>query len=105
VARLNHPNIVSVYDYGEALGTYFLVMEHVTGGDLRARLQRAEPLPLNLAVRWAMEVADALGAAHAHGIVHRDVKPANILLTEDGHAKVTDFGIAKMLDVPALTAT
>src|SRR5262245_37395429 len=105
VARLNHRHIVPVYDYGEALGTYFLVMEHVTGGDLRARLRREAPLPLNLATRLAVEVAEALGAAHAEGIVHRDVKPANILLTEEGHAKVTDFGIAKMLDVPARTAT
>jgi serine/threonine-protein kinase len=101
---LNHPHIVPVFDYGEALGTYFLVMEYVAGGDLRDRLQYGS-LAVPTAVRVATEVAQALGAAHALGIVHRDVKPANVLLTEDGHAKVTDFGIAKMLAVPQLTAT
>jgi serine/threonine-protein kinase len=104
-ARLNHPHIVPVYDYGEAAGTYFLVMEYVPGGDLRARLRPGQPLPLAFAVRLATEVADALAVAHAHGIVHRDIKPANILLDERDRARVTDFGIAKMLDVPALTAT
>ncbi|HLH24564.1 MAG TPA: protein kinase, partial [Chloroflexota bacterium] len=103
-ARLDHPHIIPVYEYGEAAGTYYLVMQYLPGGDLRARL-RDGPLPVATAVRLAAEVAEALGAAHAKGIVHRDVKPANILLTEDEHAKVTDFGIAKMLDVPALTAT
>ncbi len=101
--RLNHPHIVPVYDYGEAMGTHYLVMEYVRGGDLRASLSRGEALPTQTAVRVAAEVAEALGAAHARGLVHRDVKPANILLTESGQAKVTDFGIAKMLAVPPLT--
>ncbi len=103
-AQLNHPHIVPVYDYGEAAGTYYLVMEYLAGGDLRARLRQGA-LPLAVALRLAAEVAEALGAAHALGIVHRDIKPANILLTDDDHAKVTDFGIAKILAVPALTAT
>jgi len=101
--RLSHPNIVPIYDYGEALGTHYLVMEYVRGGDLRGSLEPGQPLPVDTAVRVAAEVAGALGAAHAWGVVHRDVKPANVLLTERGQAKVTDFGIAKMLDVPALT--
>ncbi|HZS01476.1 MAG TPA: protein kinase [Chloroflexota bacterium] len=104
-ARLDHPHIVKVYDYGEAEGTYFLVMQYVPGGDLRARLQRGEPLLVPLALRLAAEAAEALAEAHAQAIVHRDVKPANLLLTEEDQIKVTDFGIAKMLDVPALTAT
>src|SRR5579884_2315562 len=104
-ARLEHAHIVRVYDYGEADDTYFLAMQYVPGGDLRARLRRGEPLLLPLALRLVAEAAEALGAAHAQGIVHRDVKPANLLLTEDDQVKVTDFGIAKMLDVPALTAT
>ncbi|HZS02448.1 MAG TPA: protein kinase [Chloroflexota bacterium] len=103
--RLAHPHIVPVYDYGEALGTYFLVMEYVAGGDLRARLRQGAPLAADRTARLSAEIAAALGAAHALDIVHRDVKPANVLLTEDDHAKVTDFGIAKMLAVPQLTAT
>src|SRR5438874_6709175 len=109
-ARLAHPHIVRIYDYGEiadgeAEGTYFLVMEYVEGGDLRDRLQPGVPLAVPVALRLAREVAEALADAHAHAIVHRDVKPANVLLTEHGQAKVTDFGIAKMLDVPSLTAS
>jgi serine/threonine protein kinase len=105
IARLEHPHIVPIYDYGEGLGTYFLAMQYVPGGNLRARVRRDGSLSIAAAVRIGAEVAEALGAAHAHGIVHRDVKSANILLMEDDGAKVTDFGIAKMLDVPALTAS
>jgi eukaryotic-like serine/threonine-protein kinase len=101
---LSHPHVVAVYDFGEALDTHFLVMEYVPGGDLRERLQSGERLPMETAVRLAAEVAEALGAAHAKGVVHRDVKPANILLTEDGHAKLSDFGIAKLLAAPGITA-
>ncbi len=102
-ASLDHPHIVPVYDYGEGAGTFFLVMQLLLGGDLRRRLRPGQPLIVDEAVRLAIEVADALGAAHARGIVHRDVKPGNILLTADEHVKVSDFGIAKMLDAPALT--
>jgi len=102
-AQLNHPNIVPVYDYGETSDTSYLVMQYVPGGDLRERLQQGRVLPILAAVRLATEVADGLGEAHSRHIVHRDVKPGNILLTVDGHAKITDFGIAKMLDVPSVT--
>jgi serine/threonine-protein kinase len=102
-SRLNHPNIVPIYDYGKALGTYYLVMEYVRGGHLGAHLRPGQPVSPIAALWLAAHVADALGAAHARGIVHRDVKPANVLLTEEGCPKLTDFGIAKLLDIPAVT--
>jgi serine/threonine-protein kinase len=96
-ARLHHPNAVTVFDSGEHEGTPFIVMEHVAGETLAARIARG-PLDAAAARRLGAQVLDALGAAHALGIVHRDVKPGNILLTADGHAKLADFGIAKSAD-------
>jgi serine/threonine protein kinase len=92
-ARLQHPHILPLLDSGEADGLLYYVMPYVTGETLRARLERERQLPIDDALRIAREVADALGAAHALGIVHRDVKPENILL-QGGHALVADFGIA-----------
>jgi serine/threonine-protein kinase len=92
-ARLQHPHILPLLDSGEARGLLFYVMPYVSGETLRTRLSRERQLPLEDALRIAREVADALGAAHALGIIHRDIKPENILL-QGGHALVADFGIA-----------
>jgi Tol biopolymer transport system component len=96
-ARLQHPHILPLLDSGEADGLLYYVMPFVPGETLRARLDRERQLPIDDALRIAEEVADALGAAHAVGIIHRDIKPENILLQgghQGGHALVTDFGIA-----------
>jgi eukaryotic-like serine/threonine-protein kinase len=93
-AGLRHPHILPLYDSGEAGGFLFYVMPLVEGESLRDRLLRQKQLPLDEALRIAREVADALGHAHARGVVHRDIKPENILL-EGGHAVVADFGIAR----------
>ena len=92
-ARLQHPHILPLLESGAADGLLFYVMPLVTGETLRARLERERQLPIDDALRFAREVADALGYAHAQGIIHRDIKPENILL-QDGHALVADFGIA-----------
>jgi len=94
-ANLNHPNIVAVFDWGEEDGTYFIVMEYVEGRSLREAIQAEGPLYPNLAADLASDIAGALGFAHRNGVVHRDVKPGNILLTPQGQVKVTDFGIAR----------
>ena len=99
VAQLSHPHIVTVIDWGEDGGQQFIVIEFVDGENLKQLIGRIGPLPVRRAVELALEIADALAFAHDHGLVHRDVKPQNVLLTPDGDAKVTDFGIARSLDV------
>jgi serine/threonine protein kinase len=96
--RLHHPGIVSVFDVGENPENQdpYIVLEYVPGETLNRILARERKLPLAKALKLAEELADALDYAHAQGVVHRDVKPANILITEDGHAKIADFGIAKL---------
>jgi eukaryotic-like serine/threonine-protein kinase len=94
-AKLAHPHIVTTYDTGRDGDFAYIVMELVVGTTLARLLRNEGPLPLAKAVDVAIQVADALACAHSHGVVHRDVKPANILLREDGHVKVADFGIAK----------
>ena len=105
VASLNHPNIVAVYDWGEEDGTSFIVMEYVPGQTLRdliASYGRIAPME---AARIAADIADALAFAHRNGVVHRDVKPGNVLVTPDGTVKVTDFGIARADQGDGLTKT
>jgi tRNA A-37 threonylcarbamoyl transferase component Bud32 len=104
VAQLNHPHIVGVIDAGEDDGAPFIVFEFVEGETLKDRIRRNGRLAIPEAVAYAIEIARALGAAHAQGIVHRDVKPQNVLVDEEGTAKVTDFGIARTLDQEGLTA-
>jgi serine/threonine-protein kinase len=99
VAQLSHPHIVTVIDRGEDGGQQFIVFEYVDGENLKQLVERTGPLPTRRAVELALEIADALAFAHKHGLVHRDVKPQNVLLTPDGDAKVTDFGIARSIDV------
>jgi len=105
-ARLNHPNVVSVYDWGQEGPTYFIVMEYVEGHSLAEVLREEGPLRPDPAASIAADVADALAFAHDHGVVHRDVKPGNVLLTSTGHVKVADFGIARAVStVENLTQT
>jgi eukaryotic-like serine/threonine-protein kinase len=99
VAQLSHPNIVTVIDRGEQSGRQFIVFEYIDGENLKTLLDRKGPLPEREAIGLILQVARALGFAHEHGIVHRDVKPQNVLLNGDGEAKVTDFGIARSQDV------
>ena len=94
--RLSHPNIVSVYEYGEDDGTAFIAMEYVDGRELKDYFDRNECFPLPQISRLMTELLDALGLAHANGIVHRDIKPANIFILKDGRVKVGDFGIARI---------
>jgi serine/threonine protein kinase len=98
-AQLSHPNIVTVIDRGEQEGRQFIVFEYVEGENLKALIEREAPLPEQEAIELALQIADGLAFAHAHGLVHRDVKPQNVLLTDDGRTKVTDFGIARSIDV------
>src|SRR5271165_446722 len=94
-SALNHPNILTVYEFGQADGLHFIVSEFVEGATLRQRMERGR-LELNAAVDIAIQIAGALAAAHACGIVHRDIKPENVIVRTDGIVKVLDFGIAKL---------
>jgi hypothetical protein len=104
-ARLSHPNIVAVFDSGSDAGEHYLVMEYVAGQSLAELLARQGRLAPRRAAELAVEVCAALAAAHAQGLVHRDVKPANVLVGDDGQVKVTDFGIVKAAATATLTGT
>ena len=98
VAALNHPNIVTLYSVEESGGTHFLAMELVEGHGLD-KLLRAGALTVPRLLDVAIQLADALAAAHSRGIVHRDLKPGNVMVTRDGRVKVLDFGLAKLVAV------
>jgi len=104
LAQLQHPNIASIYGLEESSGVRALVMELIEGEDLAERLKRG-PLPLEEALSVALQIAEALEAAHERGIVHRDLKPANVKLTPDGKVKVLDFGLAKAMDPAGASST
>jgi serine/threonine-protein kinase len=104
-ARLSHPNLVGVIDAGEDDGRPYIVFEYIEGRTLKRRLQEEGRLPVDEAVAYAIEIGRGLTAAHARKLVHRDVKPQNVLIDPDGRAKVTDFGIARSLEQQGMTAT
>ena len=96
IGRLNHPNVVTVYDLGHAEGQLYMAMELLEGDDLRSRIETRAEIPLADRVRILMQICDGLGYAHSRGVVHRDVKPANIHVSAGGKVKILDFGLARV---------
>src|SRR5207245_2473140 len=94
-ASLSHPNVVPIYDRGEAEGTYYLAMEYLDGRSLKELIVGRGPAPIPIAIDYARQILAAVRFAHRHGIVHRDIKPHNVLVDAEGRLKVTDFGIAR----------
>jgi serine/threonine protein kinase len=105
VAQLSHPNVVAVIDAGQDHGHPYIVFEYIEGETLKQRIERLGQLPLDESAAYAIEVGRGLATAHSRNLVHRDVKPQNVLIDPDGRAKVTDFGIARSLEAKGLTAT
>jgi eukaryotic-like serine/threonine-protein kinase len=105
VAKLSHPNVVSVIDAGEDGGHPYIVFEYVKGETLKQRIGRVGALDTQEAIAYAIEVARGLGVAHGRNMVHRDIKPQNVLIDEEGRAKLTDFGISRQLEQDGVTAT
>ena len=102
-ARLSHPNIVNIYDVGLDEQAYYIIMEYISGETLKDKIEREAPLPVETAVRIAIEIAEALEHAHQNNLVHCDIKPHNILVTRSGRIKVTDFGIARAVTSSTMT--
>src|SRR5215207_8317017 len=100
VSTLSHPHICVLHDIGEETGQHYMVMELLEGESLKDRIARG-PLPLDELLELGVQIADALDAAHGAGVVHRDIKPANLFITRRGQAKVLDFGVAKLAELPA----
>ena len=104
-AKLSHPNIVNVYDVGEDNGIYYIVMEYIHGDTLKQVIKENAPLDEIVTLSIAIQMVSALATAHKNGVVHRDIKPQNILISVDGTIKITDFGIARAADVSTVTMT